>query len=428
MTGDDHAGAIGKITVRLVAPLAALLLLNSIDRVNISFAALRMNADLALTPQSYGLAVSLFFVGYLALQIPSMLLLKRFGMRRWLFCIALMWGCAATLTAFVTSPAALNVMRMILGAAEGGFAPGLVYYLARWMPQRYRARAISKIMVAVPVSVIVGGPLSGWLMSQNNPLQVAGWRWMMLIEGAPTIALAIAVLWLFADSPGKAKWLTAIERDWIEAELAQERREVTTTVPLRSLIASRQFWSAAICWFGLMSGAYGLIYWLPLVVKQFPGVTDIQAGLLSALPWAAAAVGMILNSWHSDRTGERYWHVGLAAIASGSCLALALIPQSGLVAMGWLCLAGLGFGAGQSPFWTIPPSFLSAGAAATGIAVINMFGNSAGIVGPIIIGWLRVHTGSYSSPVIFMATLLFIGGATLIGLRPRPRRHDTDRA
>jgi ACS family tartrate transporter-like MFS transporter len=425
MVDGDNSSAIRKITLRLVLPLAVLLLLNSIDRVNISFAALRMNAELGLTPQSYGLAVSLFFVGYLAFQIPSLLLLKRYGMRRWLFCCSLIWGIAATASAFVATPAALGVIRVVLGAAEGGFAPGLVYYLTHWMPSRYRATAISKVMVAVPASVIIGGPLSGWLMSISNPLHMAGWRWMLLVEGIPTVLLAVSVLWLFADSPRLAGWLHDTERSWIENQLSGELTVRTAAVPATGLMLSSQFWAAALCWFSLMSGAYGLLYWLPQVIKQFPGVSDMQAGLLSSLPWAAAAVGMVANSRHSDCSGERHWHVGLATIASGSCMALALLPATGLPALLLLSLAGLGFGAGQSPFWTIPSTFLSAGAAAAGIAVINMAGNSAGIVGPVLIGWLRQRTGSFDSPVIFMAALLVVGGATLILLRPRPdgRRH-----
>jgi ACS family tartrate transporter-like MFS transporter len=256
-------------------------------------------------------------------------------------------------------------------------------------------------------------------MSHGNPLQLAGWRWMLLIEGAPTILLAALVLRLFTDRLPQAHWLTETERAWLAAELAQEEKVARPRVALRSLFSNRQFWAAAVCWFSLMSGAYGLIYWLPQVVQQFPGVSDLQAGVLSSLPWLAAAVGMIVNSRHSDRTQERHWHVGLAAMLSGGSLMLALLPANGSLAMLLLMLAGLGFGAGQSPFWTIPPIFLSASAAATGIALINMCGNSAGIIGPLIIGRLKTQTGSFTVSILLMGAVLIIGGLTLIVLRPR---------
>jgi MFS transporter, ACS family, tartrate transporter len=415
----DGASAISKVAWRLVVPLAVLLFLNSVDRVNISFAALHMNAALGLTPKTYGLGVSLFFVGYLALQIPNLWLLRRFGMRRWLFCIALIWGCAATAMAFIDSAPTFYLLRIVLGAAEGGFAPGLVYYLTHWMPQRYRARAISKVMVAVPVSIMIGGPVSGWLMSVANPLQLDGWRWMLLAEGAPTVLLAVAVLWLFADRPEQAAWLTHGERYWLAAELTAERRTEADRVPARQLLTSGRVWGAAACWFALMSGAYGLLYWLPQLIKQLSNTSDLMVGVLSSLPWAAAGIGMLANSWHSDRSQERYWHVALAAMASGAFMALAAAIDNHALALGMLILSGLFFGAAQSPFWTIPPTFLSSAASATGIALINLCGNAAGLIGPPLIGLIRERSGSFDAPVAAMSVLLVAGGLTLLAIRPR---------
>jgi MFS transporter, ACS family, tartrate transporter len=416
----DGSQVARKITIRLVVPLLALLLLNSIDRVNMSFAALQMNADLGLTPKTYGLAVSWFFVGYILLQIPSIWLLQRIGMRRWVFTIALLWGLAATAMAFVQSKEQLYLLRIVIGIAEGGYAPGLVWYLSQWMPARYRASSIGIVMLAVPISVIAGAPLSGWLMSGANAFGWPGWRWMFLVEGLPTIILATAALKLFVDAPKDAPWLTAAEKRWLQVQLADEQKSHSTIASSGALLGIGRLWLAAVGWFALMTGAYGVIYWLPLVIKQLSASSsDMEVILLSALPWIAVGVGMVANSRHSDRTQERRLHVSLATLATGVCLALAALSGASVWALVFLILAGLCMGGGHSTFWTVPPTFLSAAAAASGIAVINMCGNLAGLVGPVFIGWIRERTGSFTLPVFAMAAVLLIGGTSLLLIRPR---------
>jgi len=409
-----------KITLRLVIALLALLLLNSIDRVNMSFAALQMNADLGLTPQTYGLGVSLFFVGYILLQVPSIWLLQRIGMRRWVFSIALLWGLAATGMAFIHSREALYALRIVLGIAEGGYAPGLLWYLSRWMPATYRSRAIGVVMLAVPISVIAGGPLSGWLMTVENTFHWPGWRWMFLMEGLPAIALAVSTLWIFTDEPKDARWLQPAERKWIEEQIAKERENHSISIPRRALLGVGRLWGAAAGWFALMTGAYGVIYWLPLVIKHFSASsTDMEVALLSALPWIGVGIGMVLNSWHSDRTQERYLHASLATLATGIFLGLAAIAGASGWALIFLTLAGVCMGGGHSTFWTLPPTFLSTAAMASGIALINMCGNVAGLIGPALIGWVRERTGSFDLPVIVMSAVLLIGGIALLLIRPR---------
>ncbi|MBB6093809.1 MFS family permease [Povalibacter uvarum] len=411
---------IRKIRVRLVVPLLVLLFLSTIDRANVSFAALQMNEALGLTPETYGFGVSLFFVGYILIQLPSLWLLQRIGMRRWLFTISLVWGLAATAMAFVHSKEMFYALRVVLGIAEGGYAPGLMFYLASWIPKRYRAGAISNVMLAVPISVVVGGPLSGWLMSIDNPLDMAGWRWMFLIEGMPTVVLGIAVLWLFTDRPRDAQWLTADERNWIETEISKEQmpQQQQHACGWR-LIGSGQLWAATACWFALMAGAQGLLYWLPQAIRHLSsGSSDLEVGVLSALPWVAIGAGMLVNAWHSDRKQERYLHVALAALASGVLLALTPLPD-GVAALSLLILAGFFLGGAQSTFWTIPPTFLNPMTLAAGMGIINMCGNIAGLVVPVAVGWVRARTGSFDLPVYAIAAVLVLGACAVLLLRFR---------
>ncbi len=411
---------IRKIRVRLVVPLLVLLFLSTIDRANVSFAALQMNEALGLTPETYGFGVSLFFVGYILIQLPSLWLLQRIGMRRWLFTISLVWGLAATGMAFVHSKEMFYALRVVLGVAEGGYAPGLMFYLASWIPKRYRAGAISNVMLAVPISVVVGGPLSGWLMSVDNPLDMAGWRWMFLIEGMPTVVLGIAVLWLFTDRPRDAQWLTVDERKWIETEISRELApQQQQHISGWRLIGSGQLWAATACWFALMAGAQGLLYWLPQAIRHLSSSSsDLEVGVLSALPWVAIGVGMLVNAWHSDRKQERYLHVALAALASGVLLALTPLP-GGVAAMLLLILAGFFLGGAQSTFWTIPPTFLNPMTLAAGMGIINMCGNIAGLVVPVAVGWVRARTGSFDLPVYAIAAVLVLGACAVLLLRFR---------
>jgi len=413
------ADTIRTIKMRLVAPLLLLLFLSTIDRANVSFAALRMNADLGLTPQSYGFGVSMFFVGYILLQLPSVWLLQRIGMRRWLFVITLLWGLAATCMAFVQSKEVFYALRVLLGCAEAGYAPGLMYYLASWVPRRFRAGAISNVMLAVPISVVLGGPLSGWLMSIDNPLNWAGWRWMFLIEGVPTLLLSICVLWLFADRPGDAHWLSANQKHWLEQEIAREQVPGSAQVSIWALLGRGQLWGATACWFALMVGAQGLLYWLPQVIRHVAvGSSDIEVGVLSALPWLAIGIGMLVNAWHSDRSQERYLHVAVATLLGGVLLGLTAV-SGGSVALAWLILSGFFLGAAQGTFWTVPPVFLGPAALATGIGIINMIGNLAGLIVPIGIGWIRQRTGSFDMPVFAICVVLVIAALLLILMRSR---------
>jgi ACS family tartrate transporter-like MFS transporter len=416
----EPAAIIRKLRLRLLVPLLALLFLSTVDRANISFAALQMNADLGLTAETYGFGVSIFFLGYILIQWPSLWLLQRVGMRRWVFACAGTWGIAATGLAFVNSAESFYALRLLLGIAEGGFAPGVMFYLAQWIPSRFRAGAISTFMLAVPVSAICGGPLAGWLMSIDNPVDWAGWRWMLMIEGLPTLVLAVAALWLLPDRPRDARWLSAPEQQWIEEEIAREKSAHSAAAPEQLPLRNGSLWIASACWFGLMAGASGMLYWLPQIIRHLSAQsTDLQIGFISALPWIAVGAGMVLNAWHSDRAQERHWHVGIAALAAAVFIALTPLLGTGGLALAALMLAGLAMGAAQGTFWTLPPTFLRPASLATGFALINMSGNLAGLVIPTFIGWVRASTGSFDGPVFALAGLSMLAAIAAVLLRAR---------
>ena len=264
----NAAATIRKTRLRLLTLLLALLFLSTIDRANISFAALQMNAELGLTPETYGFGVSIFFIGYILIQWPSLWLLQRIGMRRWVFAVAALWGLAATGLAFVHSATAFYALRLLLGIAEGGFAPGVMFFLSQWIPRRYRAGAISTFMLAVPISSMVGGPLAGWLMSVANPIAWPGWRWMLLIEGVPTLLVSLAALLLIPNRPRDATWLDDGERRWLEHEISRENVAPPERHASGATLRNSRLWVASACWFGLMAGANGLLYWLPQILRH----------------------------------------------------------------------------------------------------------------------------------------------------------------
>ena len=402
-----------KLTLRLIAPLTFLTFLNSVDRVNVSFAALQMNRDLGLSPEEYGFGVSLFFVGYLACSFAHTALLKRFGARRWIFGAVLFWGTVSTALAGVRNASDFYVLRVLLGVAESGFAPGIVFIMSQWMPQRFRAWAVAGTMLAIPISVVFGGPLSGWLLTAPTGLPLPGWRFMFLVEGLLTVLIALITPFYFVDEPERAHWLSPDEKRWIAAELERERREQTPAraSSLPEVLRSKPLWAAAGVWFALMSGAYGIIYWLPQVIKQLSGLNDFEVSVLSALPWVGLGAGMLLNAWHSDLTQERHWHVALAALLAAAGLLGASAFGTRWPALLCLTAGALGLGGAQGAFWPMPTSLLDRAVAARGLTLITVLGSTGGLVAPPLIGLARKYSGSFALPVAMMAALLCIGAA-----------------
>lgn len=420
----DYPGLRSKMTWRLIVPLAALSFLNSIDRVNVSYAAVRMSADIGLTSASYGLGISAFFIAYLIFQYPHAALLGRIGARRWLSGSVFAWGVIGAGMAFIDGATTFYVMRFALGVAEAGLAPGMTFYISQWMPRRYRALGVAVALASVPFSMVVGGPLSGWLMDQVNPFGMAGWRWMFLLQGLPILASAFIAYAYFVDRMEQARWLTDDEKRWLAAELAKDRAagESVGVARLIDVAGNARVWICALAWLCIMTGAYGMVFWLPQVINQIaPGHSNFEIGIISALPQAGVMVGLIVNAWHSDQTQERVWHVGLAALFAGVCLSIASIAGAGVLALMFLVGMGIGLGASQGAFWAIPTTLLQGRFALAGIALINMFGTLGGAVGPALIGMVRQRTGSFATSIFALGLLLIVAFGLLMVLRTLQR-------
>ena len=408
-----------KLTRRLVAPLTFLTFLNSIDRVNVSFAALQMNRELGLSPEQYGFGVGLFFVGYLTCSFPHTALLQRIGARRWIFAAVLLWGSIATALSLIQNAGQLYVLRMLLGAAESGFAPGIVFIMSQWLPQRFRASSIAGSMLAIPISIIFGAPLSGWLLTLDTGLPWSGWRFMFLVEGLVTVAAAFVTPLLFVDEPSAAPWLAPDEKRWLASELEQERANsrVEGGASIRALLRIGPLWAAAAVWFSLMSGTYGIIYWLPQVIKQLSGLSDLTVSVLSATPWVGLGAGMLITAWHSDLTQERRWHVALSALlAAAGLLGAALFGQR-WPALVCLTAGAFGLGGAQGAFWPLPTSLLDRRVAAAGLTLITVLGSAGGLIMPPLIGLVRARTGSFGVSAAGLAVLLCGGAAMVTWLR-----------
>lgn len=413
-----EATVLRKLRFRIVYFVFILYMLFALDRVNISFAALQMNHHLGFDAKTYGLGVSLFYVSYLVLQLPSALLIRRFGIRVWLGASLVLWGLPSAALAFTSSKEMFFVLRFILGAAEAGFGTAIVYYLNNWFPKRYRGGAISSTFLAAPISVVIGAPLSGWFLSFTGG-GLAGWQWMFLLEGLPTVLLGIVALFYVSDSPTQAPWLTESERQWLSTEIEREHGSVRSAggiTSVKEVLKSGRVWAAAGSLFSLILGFTGMLYWLPLVLKQVSQQTDFGVSLLSAIPWVAMGIGMYFNARHSDKHQERLWHVGGGMFAAAVGLLVGASAPAPYNMLG-LLVAGCGIGAAQGIFWTIPLGFLSGTGVAAGVAIINLVGNSAGLIGPNVIGWLRQATGSFVQPTLFLSASLGVGFLLLFPLR-----------
>lgn len=414
-----------KVMLRVVWPLTFLIILSSLDRVNVSFAALRMNPDLGMDPKAYGFGVGIFFWGYLLFQLPSAAVLRKIGARRWIAGSVIGWGLVAAAMALVQTPTHFYAARFLLGVFESGFAPGVVWFVSQWLPREYRARAIGGTLLAIPISVIVGGPLCGALMALDTG-SVASWRVMFAVEGVATVVAGIAALFWFSDRPAAAAWLRQDERDAIEAVIDAEA--VQAGVPAsRSLFAgfgNPMLWLSAGIWFVLITGANAIIFWLPIAVKSFGLHDPFEIGVLSALPWVAIGAGMLLNARRSDRKNERFGHVAIPMLLAAVALAVAAsLTGNGAMAMAALVVGGFGLGGAQSVFWTIPTHYVGARNPGA-IAAINLCGNLSSTLMPVAIGWVVGTTGSIALPVYALAALLGLGVLLVLPLRALAMRHE----
>ncbi|MGR6963260.1 MFS transporter [Geodermatophilus sp. URMC 61] len=429
-TEPDPVGrsALRKVAWRLVPFLGLLYFVNYLDRTNIGFAKLTMSEDLGLTETMFGLASGLFFIGYLLFEVPSNLALHRFGARRWIARILVSWGIVASAMAFVDSAGWLYALRVLLGIAEAGFFPGVLLYLTWWLPRTQRVQLIGAFLVAVPLSSALGAPLSGAVIQYGDGLfGLEGWRVMFLVEGLPAVLLGVACWFYLTDRPEQARWLTPEERGWLTRTIADEGeasgpREAS---PWRAM-ASPRVVGLGFVYFGVVYGLYAVSFFLPTVVAGFAERFDadysiFETGAIVAVPFLAGAVTMLLWSRHSDRTGERRWHLALPAALGGVTIPVALYLDSPFTVMAVITLTAIGICCALPVFWHFPPLILTGAGAAAGIALINSLGNTAGFAAPYITGWVSDATGSIRPALwlVGIAMLLSAVGALLLSRSAR---------
>jgi ACS family tartrate transporter-like MFS transporter len=420
--------AIAKAARRLLPFLCLCYMVNFLDRVNVGFAALRMNEDLGFSPSVYGAGAGIFFAGYILFEVPSNLALQRFGARLWIARIMISWGIVATAMALVHNETSFYALRLLLGIAEAGFFPGIILYLTYWFPARERGRIVSLFMAAVPLATVVGAPVSGALLELHGLWGLAGWQWLFLIEGLPAVLLGVAVLFVLDDRPEEARWLSGEERQALSATLAAEA-EATRELGYAGLgqaLTRPRVLMFGLLYFCMVSGLYGIGFWMPQVIQTF-GLGPLEIGFLAAIPYLVAAVGMVLWGARSDRANERIWHIALPLILGGAAFAWSAVSGPLGLTMVALTLATLGIYAAVGTFWSLPTAILSGTGAAAGLALVNSMGNLAGLVSPTVVGVMKQATGTFTGALHYLAGAMLLGAliALLFGQAQRARASST---
>jgi D-galactonate transporter len=422
----SETAVYGKITRRIMPLLFVAYLFAFLDRINVSYAQLQMKADLGFSDATYGFGAGVFFLSYLLFEVPSNILLERTGARLTLLRIMVLWGLTSAGTMFVSTPTEFYVARFLLGLFEGGFFPGIILYLTYWYPSTRRAAVTGQFMFAVPVAGIIGGPLSGWIMSSLDKVAgLEGWRWLFLIEGVPTTLFGIACFLLLRDRPASADWLTDSEKELVERTLRNDlghrsRAAGPSRRRMLEAMSDVHLWVLAFIYFACAVASYVFTFWLPTMIKDL-GVSDVaRIGWYAAIPGAFSGAGVLLITRSSDRYGERRWHVGGSLIVAALLLLSTTVAPSS-IAMGLAIFSACGFfllGAAIA-YWSIPPTYLSAEAAAVGIALISSIGVVGGFVGPALLGFTKDATGSFTMGISIVAAIMIVGGLTTILCLPR---------
>jgi D-galactonate transporter len=408
-----------KVGWRVLPLLVVCFIFAYFDRVNISFAKLQMQGDLSLSDAAYGLGASIFFVGYFIFEVPSNIIMHRVGAKRWIARIMITWGLASTAMMFVQSETSFYVLRFLVGAAEAGFLPGVILYFTYWFPARRRARINAWFMTSIAISGVIGGPLAGWIMTHFAGVNGwAGWQWLFLLEGLPTVLLGLVVLLLLDNRIEDAKWLSSSEKRLLRANVDREAGQAEHNF----LAAVRQPGTAllALIYMFMLMGLYGLTFWMPQLIKNTGITNPLNIGLLTAIPYAAAGVAMLLIGASSDRSGERRWHLGLTVAVGGlGYICSAYFGASTGLAMAALTVAAVGVIGCLPVFWTLPPKFLTGTAAAGGIALINSIGNLGGIISPYMVGKVHDMTGSTQVGLYVIAAVTLLAAAFILFALPR---------
>ncbi len=412
-----EARTMRRVAWRLVPFLIVCYFVAYLDRVNIGFAKITMDKDLGISETIYGQAAGIFFLAYFIFEVPSNLFLERFGARKWIARIMLTWGIMSGAMALVAGVKSLIAVRFLLGIAEAGFFPGIIFYLTLWFPAAYRGRIIGYFMAAIPMSGVVGGPVSGYLLGLDGALGLRGWQWLFILEAVPALVLSFVVFFYLTDRPADATWLQADERAWLanRLDLEQRQREAAAQFTVGQALLNPKVLALAYVYFGGVACNYGVSFFIPQIFKNF-GLTNVQTGWLTAVPFAVGAVTMVLWGMSSDRMGERKGHTAIALAAAAIGIGGSTFFADPAVKVLLLSFGAMGVFGCLPVFWTLPTAFLSGPAAAGGIAIINALGNLSGYFGPAATGKLKDVTGSYDAGFLLMAALALVAVAVVLVL------------
>jgi len=421
-----EARTIGKVSARLIPYLMVCYFIAYLDRVNVGFAALTMNKALGLTATMFGFGSGIFFLAYFIFEVPSNLFLDRFGARKWIARIMISWGILSALMAFIPAIAQATgfgadttfyTVRALLGLAEAGFFPGIIFYLTLWFPSVYRGRIIGSFMAAIPLSSVIGAPISGMILGMDGVAGLSGWQWLFIIEAAPAVLLGFVTYFYLTDKPADAAWLTAEERIWLGERLDAERRqrEAAHKLSVWQAILNPRVWALALVYFGDVACLYGVGFWLPQIIKAF-GLSNAMTGWVTAIPYAIGAAFMVWYGHHSDAKTERKGHLAVALVIAAIGIAASTLTADPMLTMVAFTVGACGVFAALPLFWTLPTAVLSGSAAAAGIAVINSVGNLSGFFGPYAMGWVKDATGSFAGGLLLIAGLAIVAMVLVLGL------------
>lgn len=409
-TLDEHA-IVRKITWRIIPFVFLLYIVSYLDRANIGYAALEMNKELALSSEAFGFISGIFFIGYFLFEVPSNVMLNKYGARVWIARILVTWGLIAAGTAFAQTANQLYVLRFLLGVAEAGFFPGIIVYLTYWFRSKELATTVALFTAAIPVSYIIGAPLSTWIMDNVKWFDWSGWRWMLFLEGIPAVLLGIACYFFLTDKPEQARWLKPEEKEWLLAELERDRqgRKNVKSLGVFKTMTNPKVLYLAFIYFVYQCGSLGVGYWMPQIIKGFSSsLSHTEIGLIAMLPYIVATVAMVIWSRSSDRRNERKLHSAVPLLVAALGLVGAGMLGSPVLSMAMICIALSGLYSFKSPFWALPTLFLDRTTAAVSIAVINSIGNLGGFVGPSMIGVVKGNSQSAATGLLFLSGLLAV--------------------
>lgn len=413
-----------KVTLRLIPLLVLVYILAHLDRVNVSFAKLTMNADLGFSETVFGLGAGIFFIGYLLFEVPSNMLLERIGARRLIATIMIIWGSVSASMAFITSATQFYVLRFILGIAESGLYPGIILYMTYWYREQDRAGAIGQFAMALAIAGLLGSPLSGWILEATDQMAgLAGWQWLFILEGLPTVLLAFVVLAVMTDRPQQAAWLSAAERDWLIANVSPADAHHQLEQGFWEKLFNPGIWFLALIYFSYLGSFAGIMLWAPTLIQyHHPGLGNDTIGWLVGLPYIPFAIAMVYWGRHSDRTGERHWHVISAALVGSAGFGLLIVGESLFALLTGFVVLMVGMGGGFSTYWGLVTVALPARLAAIGIAVVNSAGALGSFVSISLVGRLFDATGNYQSGMALLTAMALGASALVFWLRVNSKR------